>query len=42
MTADELAEKSRADRTDVACFLNACHACGFLLIDAARPASANG
>jgi len=42
MTADELAEESRADRTDVACFLNACHACGFLLIDAARPASANG
>lgn len=40
MTVDELAEASQAERTDVAAFLNACHACGFLLIDAGRPKSA--
>ncbi len=33
MTADELTEESRAERGDVACFLNACHACGFLVLD---------
>ncbi|NKI34417.1 hypothetical protein HFP89_04480 [Wenzhouxiangella sp. XN79A] len=42
MTVDELAEASRAEKDDVAAFLNACHACGFLLIDAGRPASASG
>jgi len=33
MTADELTEESRAERGDVACFLNACHVCGLLLLD---------
>jgi hypothetical protein len=30
---DELASASGADRGDVAQFLNACHTCGFLLLD---------
>lgn len=33
-TAEELLEVSQAERSDVAEFLNACHVCGFLLIDA--------
>lgn len=41
MTVDELANASKAERTDVVAFLNACHACGFLLIDAGRPKSAS-
>ncbi|MBS3823064.1 MAG: hypothetical protein KGY53_04090 [Wenzhouxiangellaceae bacterium] len=34
----ELAEASKADRSDVAEFLNACHACGFLLLDSSARA----
>jgi len=34
VTKDELVEKSNTDRGDAAEFLNACHTCGFLLIDA--------
>lgn len=41
MSVDELAEASKAERTDVAAFLNACHACGFLLIDHGRSKSAS-
>lgn len=33
MTARELLEAASAERNDVAEFLNACHACGFLLLD---------
>ncbi|MGM0658173.1 MAG: hypothetical protein ACQET0_06315 [Pseudomonadota bacterium] len=36
----ELAEASKADRSDVAEFLNACHACGFLLLDSSAGAKA--
>lgn len=42
MTADELAEAASADRVDVAEFLNACHCCGFLLLDSGGAASAHG
>lgn len=42
MTADELAETANADRVDVAEFLNACHCCGFLLLDSGSAASAHG
>lgn len=33
VTVDELVEASGAERADVAQFLNACHACGYLLLD---------
>lgn len=33
LLADELVSASGADRDDVAQFLNACHTCGFLLLD---------
>jgi hypothetical protein len=34
-TAEELKEAGNADKNDVAEFLNACHTCGFLLLDRA-------
>lgn len=40
-TADELVSASGADKADVAEFLNACHACGFLLLDAVKSESAS-
>ncbi|MDT8408181.1 MAG: hypothetical protein RQ741_01150 [Wenzhouxiangellaceae bacterium] len=40
MTASELVENARAGQDDVAEFLNACHACGFLLIDSGAKVSA--
>jgi len=36
----ELAEASKAERNDVAEFLNACHTCGFLLLDRASDGGA--
>lgn len=38
--ADELAENAKADRSDVAEFLNACYTCGFLLLDSSSSGSA--
>jgi len=40
VTAEELLEQARAERGDVAEFLNACHACGFLLLDRGETRSA--
>ncbi|HMB39536.1 MAG TPA: hypothetical protein VKO85_10700 [Wenzhouxiangellaceae bacterium] len=37
---DELAESAKADRSDVAEFLNACYTCGFLLLDSSSGGSA--
>lgn len=42
MTADTLLVESKADRADVTDFLNACHACGFLLLDTSGSATAHG
>jgi hypothetical protein len=39
-TAEELMDASGADKNDVAEFLNACHTCGFLLLDASGNESA--
>jgi len=39
LTKDELVEESGADRGDVAQFLNACHVCGFLLVDSPEAAT---
>lgn len=36
---DELAESGKADRSDVAEFLNACYTCGFLLLDSSSGGS---
>lgn len=40
VNADELAESSSSDRSDVAEFLNACYTCGFLLLDSSTSGSA--
>lgn len=40
MSADDLRSESRAGMEDVAEFLNACHACGFLLISRSDPSLA--
>ncbi|MGK7294407.1 MAG: hypothetical protein ACNS61_01100 [Candidatus Wenzhouxiangella sp. M2_3B_020] len=40
VSADELMETSGAERSDVAEFLNACHTCGFLLLDRSQSDSA--
>jgi len=42
VTADDLVDQSSADRGDVAEFLNACHSCGFLLLDGGQERSAQG
>lgn len=40
VAVDELAKNSNSDRSDVAEFLNACHTCGFLLLDSSSQGSA--
>ena len=42
VTAEELLQRSLAERSDVAEFLNACHSCGFLLVDRSSGQSAHG
>ena len=42
VSADELLQRSLAERSDVAEFLNACHSCGFLLLDRSQGHGAHG
>lgn len=42
VTAEDLLQRSLAERSDVAEFLNACHSCGFLLLDRSQGRSAHG
>lgn len=42
VTAEDLLQRSLAERSDVAEFLNACHSCGFLLVDRGQGRSAHG
>jgi len=42
LTAEELLQHALAERSDVAEFLNACHSCGFLLIDRSQDRGAHG
>lgn len=42
VTAEELLTRAQAERSDVAEFLNACHSCGFLLVDRSHGQSAHG